>query len=127
MTHDRVNDLQAISDELLAAARTGSSGRASRTVFGQAHQVMHQTLIALCAGEGLSEHANPGQATVQVLRGSLALQSASEVREGTAGTLLAVPEQDHSVSALEDTVLLLTVCHPAGPAPARDEVSRAGP
>ena len=109
MTHEPVNDLQALSDQLLETARTSSSGRAARTVFGEAHQTLHQTLIALLAGQGLAEHGNPGQATVQVLRGSLTLDFGIEALPGSVGTLLAVPEQDHSLSAVEDTVLLLTV------------------
>jgi quercetin dioxygenase-like cupin family protein len=109
MTHDPVNDLHALSDELLETARTASSGQAARTVFGEAHQTLHQTLIALLAGQGLAEHGNPGQATVQVLRGSLTLDYGSEVMNGSLGALLAVPQHDHSVTALQDTVLLLTV------------------
>ena len=109
MSHQPVNDLHALSDELLEAARASRSGRAARTVFGEAHQRLHQTLIALLAGQGLAEHGNPGQATVQVLRGSLTLDSGSEVLRGSLGTLLAVPENDHSLSAVQDTVLLLTV------------------
>jgi hypothetical protein len=93
MTHDPVNDLHALSDELLETARASSSGRAARTVFGQAHQTLHQTLIALLAGQGLAEHGNPGQATLH----------------GSLGALLAVPERDHSLTAVQDTVLLLTV------------------
>jgi quercetin dioxygenase-like cupin family protein len=109
MTHDPVNDLHALSDELLETARASSSGRAARTVFGQAHQTLHQTLIALLAGQGLAEHGNPGQATVQVLRGSLTLDFGSEALHGSLGALLAVPERDHSLTAVQDTVLLLTV------------------
>lgn len=103
-----VQDLELLSDQLLEAARSAASGRAARTVCGGAHQALHQTLLALVAGQSLAEHANPGQATVQVVRGSLTLHAGTEVLHGSLGDLVAVPALDHSVHAVEDTVLLLT-------------------
>jgi len=109
MNHEPVNDLTVLARELLAAARSASSGRASRTIFGGAADALHQTLVALVAGRGLAEHGNPGQGTVQVLLGSATLHGGPEPLHGAAGALLAIPEGQHSLSTTEDTVLLLTV------------------
>lgn len=115
MTHVPVNDLAAISEELLTEARASSSGRAARTLLGERGQALHQTLVALLAGQGMAEHVNPGQASVQVLIGALTLRYGQESLTGGVGTLLRVPAQDHSVLADQDTVMLLTVAKSPGP------------
>jgi quercetin dioxygenase-like cupin family protein len=109
MIHPAIHDLTTLAHELLAEAVSASSGRASRTVFGEAGQAMHQTLVALVAGQGLAEHGNPGQATVQVLLGAATVNGGPEPLYGTAGTLLAIPDGPHSLAADQDTVLLLTI------------------
>jgi quercetin dioxygenase-like cupin family protein len=53
-----------------------SSGRSSKTVFGCDEHELRQTVIALRAGEELSEQENPGEATLQVLRGRVLLRPA---------------------------------------------------
>jgi len=71
--------------------------------------VMRQTMIALVAGNKLSEHENPGEATVHVLQGRVRLASSGEAWEGAPGDLLIVPDRRHDLVALEDAVVLLTV------------------
>ena len=61
--------LDALAREQLEAARRTTAGRAARSVFGGHEHVMRQTVIALCGGQQLAEHDNPGEATVYVLRG----------------------------------------------------------
>lgn len=70
---------------------------------------LRQTLIALRAGTTLSEHENPGEATVLVLRGRVRLRSGDESWEGMPGDLLLVPPAQHRPAALEDAATLLTV------------------
>ena len=59
--------LDALARELMKAATAAPAGRASRTVYGGHEHVLRQTLMALTAGASMSEHENPGEATVHVL------------------------------------------------------------
>jgi quercetin dioxygenase-like cupin family protein len=103
------SSLDALARELLAAARTAASGRAARTVHGGHEHMLRQTVIALAAGQALAEHENPGEATVQVLRGRVCLASGADSWEGRKGDLLIVPLASHSLHAVEDAAVLLTV------------------
>ena len=44
--------------------------------------MLRQTVIALKAGRNLSEHQNPGEATIFVLRGSVWLRAGGESWQG---------------------------------------------
>ncbi len=103
------SSLTALVTDHLATARDASSGRSACTVYGGSDRTLRQTLIALRAGERLDEHENPGQATVQVLRGRVRLAAGESGVEGTAGELLVVPDRRHTLAALEDAAVLLTV------------------
>ena len=76
MTVERLGDhtgdmekfsLDALARVLMNSAATAPAGRAAETIYGGHEHVLRQTLIALTAGAVLSEHENPGEATVQVL------------------------------------------------------------
>src|SRR5690606_10723892 len=56
--------LTALSRELLEDALRSSSGRSSRTVFGGHERVLRQTVVTLAAGQSMTEHVNPGEATI---------------------------------------------------------------
>ena len=84
-------------------------GHAAETIYGGHDRVLRQTAIALTEGSELGEHPNPGQATLQVLRGRVRLRSGETSWDCWVGDLIIVPEQRHSLSALEDSVVLLTV------------------
>ena len=85
------------------------SGRSAHTVHGGHEHALRQTLIALTAGSGLAEHDSPGEATLQVLRGRVRLTTAGESAEAAAGDLLVIPPQRHSLEAIDDSAVLLTV------------------
>ncbi|MCY0944964.1 MULTISPECIES: LuxR family transcriptional regulator [Streptomyces] len=106
-----ITSLGPLADELLATARAAgsSAGRSGRTVFGGHGSALGQTMIALLAGSTLSDHENPGQATVLVVRGRVRLTVEESFREGTPYDLLPVPEAVHGLEAVEDSVVLLTV------------------
>jgi quercetin dioxygenase-like cupin family protein len=75
---------------------------------GQEH-VVRQTVIALLRGRSLAEHVNRGEATVPVLRGRVRLVTDTASWDGRQGDLIVVPQSPHSLEALEDSVVLLTV------------------
>lgn len=101
--------LVAQTRQQLETARTASSGRSAKTVYGGHERILRQTVIALAKGQQLSEHENPGEATVHVLQGRVRLAAADVSWEGSQGDLLVVPEASHSLLALEDAAVLLTV------------------
>jgi quercetin dioxygenase-like cupin family protein len=99
--------LDAKASEHLEQAIASSAGRSAEAVYGG--QALRQMLIALRAGASLADHENPGEVTVQVLRGRVRLHSGESSVEGMAGDLLVVPPARHSLEAVEDAVALLTV------------------
>ncbi len=101
--------LTALARQQLELAEDASSGRAAHTVYGGHEHVLRQTLIALASGEMLDEHANPGEATVHVLRGRVRLSAGENSWDGTPGDLLIVPDSLHTLEALESSAVLLTV------------------
>ncbi|GAA3389201.1 cupin domain-containing protein [Cryptosporangium minutisporangium] len=105
----RKMSLTALAREQLENAARETSGRSARTVYGGHEHVLRQTVIALAAGQQLSEHENPGEATVHVLHGRVRLVSDTNSWEGSAGDLLVVPPARHGLHALEDAAVLLTV------------------
>ena len=101
--------LTALARQQLELARQASSGRSAHTVFGGHEHVLRQTVIALAAGHGLAEHDSPGEATVHVLSGRVRLGTGKVSWEGSPGDLLTVPAARHTLDALEDSAVLLTV------------------
>lgn len=100
--------LDALAREQLERARS-SGGRSASTVFGGHEQSLRQTVMALVAGTGTGEHASPGEATLLVLQGRVRLSAGEESWEGRGGDLLLIPPTQHSLTALEDAAVLLTV------------------
>lgn len=101
--------LTALARVQLDLAKKASSGRSATTVFGGHEHSLRQTIIAISADHKLDEHASPGEATVHVIRGRVRLVAGEVSWDGTNGDLLIVPDAQHSLEALEDSVVLLTV------------------
>jgi quercetin dioxygenase-like cupin family protein len=101
--------LDAVAREQLEAAGRSTAGRAAHTAVGGHEHVMRQTVIALLAGRSLAEHVNPGEATVYVLRGRVRVATDTASWDGRQGDLIIVPPSPHSLEALEDSAVLLTV------------------
>ena len=118
--------LVAMAREQGRRAAEASSGRAAETVYGGHEHSLRQTVIALTASTTLAEHENPGEATVHVLHGRVRLSTGTASWEGRSGDLIVVPQARHSLHALEDSAILLTVVklgdtpHPEMPANAVD-------
>ena len=105
--------LTALSREQLKLAKSSSNGRSASTVYGGHEHILRQTMIALVGGQRLSEHENPGEATVHVLHGRVRLGAGDNRWDGSPGDLIVVPDARHHLEALEDSVVLLTVAkHP---------------
>ncbi|MBV9095314.1 MAG: cupin domain-containing protein [Streptosporangiaceae bacterium] len=101
--------LDAIAREQARRAAAASAGRSAETVYGGHEHALRQTVLALTAGSAMTEHENPGEATVQVLRGRVRLTAGEVTWEGRSGDLIVVPDARHALQAVEDSVLLLTV------------------
>jgi quercetin dioxygenase-like cupin family protein len=101
--------LDAVAREQREKAAATGSGRAAETVYGGHEKTLRQTVIALIAGAELTEHENPGDATVFVLAGRVQLKSGETTWDGRHGDLLVVPDARHSLLAVEDSAVLLTV------------------
>ncbi|MFE5791538.1 cupin [Streptomyces sp. NPDC056503] len=99
-------DLTALADEHLAAARAAPHGRSAHRVLHDG--VLRQTVIAMTAGTVLDEHNAPAAASLQVLSGRVRLTTHSGGDELAAGTLRMIPKERHGLTAVDDSVVLLT-------------------
>lgn len=106
MQHESLTDLV---DEHLSKARESTAGRSAHTVYGGHERSLRQTLIALVTDARLDDHESPGDATLQVLAGRVALTWGEDRQEGGVGDLMPIPEVRHALEAIEDSVVLLTV------------------
>ena len=93
----------------LERARTADHGRSAHTVHGGHAHALRQTVVALRAGTTLREHESSREATLQVLAGRVRLTAGPETLDASAGELLTVSTTAHTLTAIEDSALLLTV------------------
>jgi quercetin dioxygenase-like cupin family protein len=105
--HPEVIQVDVAGPELLATAHQHDSKRAARTLVTGPSQ--RATLIALVAGAELAEHDSPPAATLYVLTGQVRLHAKNRDLDLDAGQLAAIPPLRHSLIALVDAVVLLTV------------------
>jgi quercetin dioxygenase-like cupin family protein len=101
--------LDALARELMERAASAAGGRTAKTVIGGHEKVLRQTVLAMTKDAALTEHANPGEASVYVLRGRVQLSAGEDAWEGRDGDLIIVPDAPHSLQALQDSTVLLTV------------------
>ncbi len=101
--------LTTLTDEQLARARYSHRGRAAYTIHGGHDHVLRQKIVALSQGHRSLEDCGPGEAMLQVLRGHVVLSTGRDTCNGTAGEFFTIPPGQHSLEALEDSAVLLTV------------------
>lgn len=101
--------LEALARQQLDAARRAGGGHTADTVWGGRENILRQTVIGMVKGASLAEHENPGEATVHVLLGRVRLSSRELSCEARSGDMIFVPDARHSLEALEDSAVLLTV------------------
>ena len=101
--------LEALARQQVNLATTAGGGHTADTVYGGHEKVLRQTVIGLRQGARLAEHENPGAATVQVLQGRVRMTAGTQSWDARTGDLLIVPDARHSLEALEDSAVLLTV------------------
>jgi quercetin dioxygenase-like cupin family protein len=101
--------LTDLAREQLVLAHDASAGRSAKTVYGGHEHALRQTMIAMVSGRRLDEHENPGEATLHVLHGRVELATADAAVTASAGDVVEIPADRHSLAALEDAVVLLTV------------------
>ena len=109
-------DLTDLTEHHLQAARASSHGRSAALVLHDGP--LRQSVIALAAGTELAEHNSPPAASLHVLRGRVRVTGV-EGPEIAAGELQVLTHLRHAVTALEDSVFLLTTVT-SQPTPAHD-------
>ncbi|MVO83564.1 cupin [Streptomyces sp. p1417] len=104
---ETTQDLTALADDHLNAARADAHGRSARLLVHDGP--LRQSVIALTSGSALDDHVTPPAASLQVLRGKVRLTTeAGGEHLLAAGELWAVPKERHGLLAVEDAVVLLT-------------------
>jgi quercetin dioxygenase-like cupin family protein len=100
-------DLTKCSSELLDKARADERGRSADLVAQDGP--LRQTIIALTDGSRMAEHNSPPAGSLQVLEGKVRVELGDEMQgELSAGELMILTHERHSVLALADSVFLLT-------------------
>ena len=102
-------DLTALAGQLSTQAAQADSGRATETLPTAGAGAFTQRLVALQAGQSLSDHQAPDTAVIQVISGRVRFRTQDDAAELVAGQHLAIPAGMHGVDALDDAVFLLTI------------------
>jgi quercetin dioxygenase-like cupin family protein len=122
-------DLTSLADAArthMERARAAERGRSAHTLHGGHDRALRHTVVALRAGTTLREHPSEQEATLQVIAGRVRLTAGTQTLEPGTSDLLTVPAAAHTVTAVEDSALVLTVSVMLG-APDALAATGAGP
>lgn len=100
-------DLNAEQDVLRDSAQSAVARRAGSTVYRG--DGVRQTMVVILAGEHMAEHWSPQEGFIHVMEGKVLLHGRDRNWEIAAGQMLPLPPEKHSVTAVEDSTLTLTV------------------
>lgn len=89
-------------------AHQSPSGQSSSIVAADPHHQFRQTVVAITAGHRIAEHHRFQMTTVHVLVGRVRVAAGATASEATSDDLLVMPRAPHSLTALTDSVVLLT-------------------
>jgi quercetin dioxygenase-like cupin family protein len=101
-------DVAAQGEAVLAQAQSAKAGRAAKTLakVGQ----MRLTVIGMKRGVSLGAHTAEGAVTIHILKGRCRLDASGGHAELGSGELVVLkPRVEHSMTALRDSIVLLTV------------------
>lgn len=90
---------------LISAARAAEARTAALVKTGR----FEAAQLVLRAGDAITRHSVPGYATVQCLEGSVILEADEPIELNTGDWLYLDRGQQHSVAAVADSSLLLTI------------------
>ena len=102
-------DLHTAAEELLVEASRLRAGRSARTLTPGSGSPLKQTLLALTAGQRLQEHVAPGPTTLIGIRGTCVLTHDHGAVTLTESVWASCPAGKHTLEAISDTVVLITV------------------
>ena len=114
-----MTDLVSLAQSHLEAAHASAHGRSAELIVRDG--VLRQSVVALVAGTELAEHNSPPAASLQVLSGRLRV-TGFDSPDLSAGELTVLTHERHAVTALEDSVFLLTTVTGVAQEAAPDQV-----
>ena len=103
-----VTSITQSAETLLTNAKSDPKGVAFFRLYGGSGMNLRQTLVAIEATKEMERHPNPGEATVQVVRGVVNLLWDGGGVGLQQGEWAPVPLGDHSIQGVQDAVVLVT-------------------
>ena len=103
---DTSSTLEELSRKHLDIARNDAHGRSADILVHDGP--LRQTLVAIVAGTGLGEHNSPPAASMQILHGRVKVTADEGEVVLNVGELRGLTHHRHSVTAIEDSVFILT-------------------
>lgn len=119
--------IAALVREQWERARTSPRGQSSSIVATDPSRQFRQTVLAVTEGHRIAEHHDFQMTTVHVLVGQVRVASGTTVSTATCGDLLVMPRTPHSLTAVRDSVVLLTSIGVARSHPDDDSVLDRAP